>query len=189
MRPRVSARARLVFSFLAIVALPISKANGQQTAPTRCFTQSETSLRIRLHALLDSADIPGISLATVARAKTTHVFSLGWRDSTGGKKVDTNTVFEAASLSKPVIAYAAVKLADAGKLDLDRPISAYVEIPELGNDPRANRITARMILSHTSGLQNERIGNEALAISFDPGSKFQYSGEGYTLLGRVIAQL
>jgi CubicO group peptidase (beta-lactamase class C family) len=98
-------------------------------------------------------------------------------------------VFEAASLSKPVVAYAALKLVDAGRLDLDKPLSEYLDYADLHRNPRGRLITARMVLSHTSGLQNERIGNDTLTFALVPGTHFQYSGEGYTYLGKVIEKI
>jgi len=65
-------------------------------------------------------------------------------------------VFEAASLSKPVMAYAVLKLADAGKLDLDKPLSQYLDKPYIDNDERLNLITARRVLTHTTGFPNWR---------------------------------
>jgi CubicO group peptidase (beta-lactamase class C family) len=68
--------------------------------------------------------------------------------------VDTATVFEAASLSKPVFAYLALRLADRGELDLDRPLADLFDYSRFGKDERARRITARMVLSHGTGLPN-----------------------------------
>jgi CubicO group peptidase (beta-lactamase class C family) len=138
---------------------------------------------------MDSAGIPGAAIAIIRQGRLVHAEGFGYVQSDGGRRVDRNTVFEAASLSKPVIAYAALKLADRGRLSLDVPLVRYLAYADLPADPRAQLITARMVLSHTTGLQNERIGDDTLRLSFTPGSKFQYSGEGYTYLGRVIEEL
>jgi hypothetical protein len=92
--------------------------------------------------------------------------------------VDTQTVFEAASLSKPVVAHAALQLVDAGKLDLDEPLSQLVG-PLVPNDPASAAITARHVLSHTTGLPNWRRNDAPLQTHFPPGSRFSYSGEGF----------
>ena len=145
----------------------------------------QDSIAARLPSLIDSAGIPGMSIALLENGTVAWVKGFGVRSVTNTAPVDDNTVFEAASLSKPVVAYAALKLVDAGKLELDRPLREYIAIPEL-TDPRASRITTRMVLSHTTGLQNERIGDEPLALAFNPGEKFRYSGEGFRLLQRVL---
>jgi CubicO group peptidase (beta-lactamase class C family) len=163
-----------------------SVARAQSPVGDRCFADSARELRRRLPALLDSAMIPGVALAIIDRGELVWSGGFGSRDSQGGKISAARTVFEAASLSKPVIAYAALRLVDSGMLDLDRPLVGYASYPELGGDPRGQLITARMVLSHTTGLQNERHGDDSLHFSFDPGTRFQYSGEGYRLLGKAI---
>ena len=163
-----------------------SVARAQSPVSDRCFADSARELRQRLPTLLDSAMIPGIALAIIDRGELVWSGGYGNRDSQGAKISPSRTVFEAASLSKPVIAYAALKLVDSGTLDLDRPLVAYASYPELASDPRGQLITARMVLSHTTGLQNERHGEDSLRFSFDPGTRFQYSGEGYRLLGKAI---
>jgi CubicO group peptidase (beta-lactamase class C family) len=137
---------------------------------------------------MDSAGIPGLSMAILEDGEIAFSKGFGVRGIGDGRPVDENTVFEAASLSKPVVAYLALELVDAGLLDLDRPFVEYAEIPELP-DERGGRITARMVLSHTTGLQNERIGDEPLALAFDPGQGFRYSGEGFLMLQRVLESI
>jgi CubicO group peptidase (beta-lactamase class C family) len=141
-----------------------------------------------LLSLMDSAGIPGLAMAVLENGEIAWSKGFGVRSIGDGGLVDENTVFEAASLSKPVVAYIALKLVDAGRLDLDRPLVEYADIPE-PPDERARRITARMVLSHTTGLQNERVGNEPLAFAFDPGQRFRYSGEGFLLLQKVLESI
>jgi CubicO group peptidase (beta-lactamase class C family) len=116
--------------------------------------------------------------------------------------VDT-TVFQAASLSKPVFAYAVLKLVEQGKLDLDVPVLNYLPqqdprgyvhvqnpfsagpvITDLVTTTELQTVTARMLLMHSSGLPNW--ANQALNFSFKPGTRWQYSGEGYVLLQRAV---
>ena len=162
-----------------------STVAGAQVPGARCVADSGRALRQRLPALIDSALIPGLALAIIDGANVVWRGGFGSADDKSRVSGD-RTVFEAASLSKPVIAYAALKLVDAGQLDLDRPLINYVPYPDFRGDPRGQLVTARMILSHTTGLQNERIGSDSLRFSFAPGSRFQYSGEGYVFLGKAI---
>lgn len=135
---------------------------------------------------MDSALIPGMALAIIDGGKVVWRGGFGSPDSKSGRVSADRTVFEAASLSKPVIAYAALKLVDAGQLDLNRPLVNYTPYPDFLGDTRGDSVTAKMVLSHTSGLQNERIGSDSLRFSFTPGTRFQYSGEGYVFLGKAI---
>jgi len=102
-----------------------------------------------------------------------------------GAAVDENTIFEAASLSKPVFAYAVLQLVDMGVLSLDTPLSKYVPDYVKG-DPRAAAITVGDVLSQSSGLPNWRGWLNPLRTNFEPGSHFSYSGEGYIWLQQVV---
>src|SRR5262249_61678185 len=84
-------------------------------------------------------------------------------------RVDDPPFFEAASLSKPVFAYAVLKLVDEGKFDLDKPLNRYLPGNyDVGEDARLGKITARHVLSHTTGFPNWR-GDGKLKIHFTPG--------------------
>lgn len=135
---------------------------------------------------MDLADVPGASVAIVD-AERIETGGFG-RRGPGGAAFHAETVVEAASLSKPVFAYGVLQLVDQGILELDRPLAEYLTYPDIEGDPRAARITARMVLSHSSGLPNWRPGDE-LSTEFEPGARFQYSGEGFVYLQRVVEKL
>ena len=111
--------------------------------------------------------------------------------------VTPDSVFQAASLGKPVFAYAVLKLARQGKIDLDAPVMTYLpqgyrhrydplkaEPSESVTDPRLQAVTVRMLLNHTSGLPNWASG--PLTFEAAPGTAWHYSGEGYLLLQRAV---
>lgn len=137
--------------------------------------------------LFDASGIVGMSVATVEDGAIASTHHFGVRDVTSGVPVDDVTVFEAASLTKPVVAYTALRLVDRGELDLDAPLLDVVAYDRLADDPLAPTITARMVLSHTSGLPNW--GGTPLERNFEPGRAWGYSGEGYVLLGRVLEEI
>jgi len=108
-----------------------------------------------------------------------------------GSPINEQTVFPAASLTKPVFAYGALMLVRDGMLDLDRSLSDYLKEPYIQDDDRLQKITARMVLSHTTGFPNWRPGfwtdsPKPLKIHFEPGTNFRYSGEGYNYLQLVV---
>jgi len=92
-------------------------------------------------------------------------------------------------MSKPVFAYAVLKLCEKGVIDLDTPLTRYTDDRFLDGDPRLDLITARHVLCHTSGFQNWRSEKDPLQIHFTPGEKYLYSGEGYSYLQSVVAQV
>ncbi len=111
----------------------------------------------------------------------------------GGPPVKAETVFEACSMSKPVFTYVVLRLVDQGLLDLDRPLGSYLAEDTLPRQEERARITARMVLDHTSGLPNWRKGGEEregpVPVLFPPGLRFAYSGEGMFYLQRVVEHL
>lgn len=136
---------------------------------------------------MKSAHVPGLAIFIV-RDGAEDVGAFGVRHVGTGAPVDSHTVFEAASLSKPVVALAALQFVDEGKLDLDEPLSrlAGALIPD---DPATATITARHVLSHTTGLPNWRRHDVPLRTYFPPGSRFSYSGEGYLYLQAALERL
>lgn len=138
-------------------------------------------------SLIDSMEIPGLAIAIVNDSKVAYHKTFGVISQLSKESVTKETIFEAASLSKPLFAYFVMKQVEKGLLDLDKPLHEYLRNPDLAHDERAKLITARMVLSHSSGLPNWR--QDSLKIAFAPGSKYSYSGEGYEYLAQVIAKV
>lgn len=105
-----------------------------------------------------------------------------------GVNAPYNTIFNVASLTKPVTALVALKLVSSGSLSLDEPLYKYWTDPDVASDPRHKKLTTRLILSHQTGFPNWRWMNEdkKLSFEFDPGTKYQYSGEGMDYLRKVL---
>jgi len=154
---------------------------------------------------MDSLHMPGLSFALINDGRVVYHKTLGVAavgagldPKDQGQSVDKESIFEAASLSKPVFAYLVLRLVDQYVLDLDTPLYRYLPYADIAADPRYKLITARMVLSHTTGLPNWRNFNPndqsqhkygELYLQFTPGTSFSYSGEGYRYLAHVIAQL
>jgi len=141
-----------------------------------------------LPAIMDSAGVPGLMLVVFENGRVAATRSYGVRSTATRAPIDSETVFEAMSLTKQVVAYIAMRLVDQGKLDLDQPLARYVPHPDL-DDARSQQVTGRMVLSHTSGLPNWRPDGGKLVFNSDPRNRFGYSGEGYVWLGMVIEKL
>jgi len=146
---------------------------------------------------MDLLNMPGLSIAFINDNKIVYHNALGVKNIETQEKVDFSTIFDAASMSKTVFSFFVMKMVDDGLLDLDTPLYTYMEYPDIAYDERYKLITARMVLSHTSGFPNWRFIDQKgnynpdgkLTIQFKPGTKFQYSGEGYEYLANVIAHL
>jgi CubicO group peptidase (beta-lactamase class C family) len=146
--------------------------------------QPSADLLRNLPRLLELASVPGLALAVVDRGR---VWTRGFGEAVeeARQSVSDQTEFEAASLGKPVFAYAVLRLVDARILDLDRPLFDYLPTPE-ANNARMKRVTPRHVLSHTTGLPNWRAQPGPLEPASDPGKTFTYSGEAYFYLQRVV---
>ena len=144
--------------------------------------------------LMDELKVPGVSISVIKNKEITWSKSFGVSDAALQTKVINKTIFEACSMSKPVFTYLALKLIEQGKLELDKPLFEYLpEVFVCEDEDYPKQITARMILSHTSGLPNWRNAGEernaSLPIYFKPGTKFNYSGEGMYYLQRVVEHI
>jgi CubicO group peptidase (beta-lactamase class C family) len=143
-----------------------------------------------LKAQMDSLNVKGISIAVINDAKVVYHRSFGIADASTLDTVNDQTLFQAASVSKPMFAYFVMRLVDKGLLDLDTPSYKYLPYGDIEDDPRYKLITARMALCHQTGFPNWRSNYTGkLKIEFTPGTKFLYSGEGYMYLAKVIAHL
>lgn len=142
----------------------------------------------KLLELTKQYGIPGIQLVCIKGNKV-QSFNLGTISKESDRKVTGNTIFEAASLSKCVFAYALLRLYDRGLINLDTPLVTY--LPGYGRfdpaDPRYAAITARMVLRHTTGLPNW--GGKYASLIFTPDSTYSYSGEGFQYLQHVAEKI
>jgi CubicO group peptidase (beta-lactamase class C family) len=164
-----------------------------------------TALDARVRRIMIDTGANGLALAIVEGEEVTYVQSYGIRNAKGDP-LQTNTIMYGASLTKSVMAYAAMQLVDAGKLALDVTIADYLEKPlpgygpdpvfpdkygtykDLANDERWRKITPRMVLTHSTGFANFGFmePDRKLRIHFDPGTRYAYSGEGFILLQFAI---
>lgn len=131
--------------------------------------------------------IPGLSVALI-HDQTISSLEWGVKNSQSQDPVVSSTVFEGASLSKPLIAYAALQLCKEGLLNLDLPLHTYLS--PLDDNPYLAVLTLRHILSHTSGFPTGNLKpGEPLILESKPGNRFAYSGESFRYLGRIIEQI
>lgn len=142
----------------------------------------------RLPRLLEVSGTPGYAAVVLQRGRIVWEHYAGLVTAGEPAAVTRDTMWPAASLGKPVFATAALSLVSAGTLDLDTPLHEYLS-DHAAADDRTRRITARHVLSHTSGLPNWRTTSQPLVSDFEPGARFSYSGEGYYFLQAVIERL
>jgi CubicO group peptidase (beta-lactamase class C family) len=146
--------------------------------------------------LMKAAEVPGVGLALFNDGKISYLKAYGLRDKDKNLPLTTDSIMSGASFTKVVFAHLVLQLVDQGTIDLDKPVYQYLPKPlpeypkyaDLAGDPRYKLITARMLLSHTSGFPNWRYieDDRKLKIHFEPGSRYAYSGEGIDLLQLIV---
>jgi CubicO group peptidase (beta-lactamase class C family) len=177
-------------------ALPLASVDVEAPA-------SIDELRERIQIVLDREGVPGVGIALVGRDGPIWIGGVGVADLTTRRPVDADTVFRVGSITKSIVGLGVMRLAEQGKLSLDRPLDELV--PDTGI---ANRwktpVTLAECLEHTAGLDemhmNELYTDDdamspaaALAINkrgrvirWEPGTRTSYSNVGYTLAARAI---
>ena len=172
-------------SFGGCATLFFSRQNSKEGTPDITGKKLEGIIP----QLLIEHRVPGLQIALVKNGRVSWSQGFGVKEIATQKPVTSDTVFELASLSKSTFAYAVLKLADKGLIELDAPLTRYLPEPFIPNEPRLLSITARMILSHTSGLPHSRQGNRPLSLLFDPGKRFYYSPTGFDYLQKVVCKI
>ncbi len=157
--------------------------------------------------------VPGVSIAVIKDSKVHWSKSYGVADKASKQPVTSATLFQAGSVSKPVAAVGALKLAQMGKLSLDAPVNNYLKgwsIPD-NQFTKQQHVALKHLLSHTAGLTvhgfpGYPIGTELpsevdildgkapantppIRVDMLPGSQFRYSGGGYTVLQKLMADV
>lgn len=126
----------------------------------------------------------GIGIITDGKLKQVKVFG----ELQKGVSAPYNTIWNVASLTKPVTAIVTLKLISSGKWDLDEPLYKYWTDPDIAKDPYLKLLTTRIVLSHQTGFPNWRSFNDSnkLDFKFKPGTQYQYSGEGFEYLRKAL---
>ena len=178
----------LVFlSFLSLLSSPMKAeetALKTQVPLSVVISDLERYIPIRMR----ETRVPGLSIAVIRNASLVWAKGFGSTDQGRSVPVTADTVFEAASMGKPVAAYAALKLVGEARMGLDASLSAYLADQYLPASAYRDQITLRRVLSHTSGLSNNLIW-KSTRIRFAPGSRFSYSGVGFVYLQKVMEAL
>ncbi|PIF46636.1 CubicO group peptidase (beta-lactamase class C family) [Chryseobacterium sp. 52] len=173
--------------YLALIIVLAGQSISAQIKTIKGKNISAKQMETFIKNQMDSLDIRALSIALIANDKIVYHKAVGTKN-IQKEPVDNQTIFEAASMTKPIFAYVVLKLAKENILNLDTPLYTYYPYKDIAYDDRYKLITARMVLDHSTGFPNRRENNK-LTINFTPGTKFDYSGEGYEYLAQVVEHL
>jgi CubicO group peptidase (beta-lactamase class C family) len=156
-------------------------------------------LLINLQLQMRIRQIPGVSIRVAQNGKKLFGCELGVSNLSSKELLESWHLYRVGSLTKPITAYAVLRLAELGELALSNSICSY--IPELKTHPQLQSVTVSDLLSHTSGLARGPYHAQALSddenliqicssqLLFSPGTRFKYSNWGYYLLGKVVESI
>lgn len=196
-----------VFSLVSLLSITTSAqtASSTTTADTD-VARLQAELEPKIKEEIRQGHLPGFAIGVVKNGKLIYSQGFGLAKLGSDKPVTSKSLFHMASVTKTFVATAIMQLVENGKIDLDKPLTAYLPYFRM-NDPRYGAITIRQMLSHTSGIPDtidyhwdkpeydsgalERfvrsVANQPLVGA--PGEKFAYSNTAYEMLGDVIAKV
>ena len=160
------------------------------------------SLDEKINSVIKKYDVQGASYAIVKDGQVESIHNIGYANVKQKKKVEDNTAFKIASISKTVTAYAVMQLVDEKKLDLDTPVQQYIKnwkLPETEYDNE--KVTLRTLMSHTAGISDssefgytkplpsveQALTQRNIRLIREPATKFEYSSfSGFAICQLVI---
>lgn len=184
-------RRRLLGSGLALSLLGPWGLRASPTIDANADWIPSDDLLRDLPRQMQALGVPGIAIAVVEDGRLAWSRGFGLAHAGRNVPVGEETVWEAASLSKPMFAYMALQLVDRGELALDAPLVTYARPDYLGKSPWLARITVRDVLRHSTGLPDWRKdpANEPLEPAVAPGTRIDYSGEAFVWLQLAVERL
>lgn len=161
-----------------------------QTSPRGILKRKIDRLERQVDDLMTQHKVPGVSCAFIADRQLVWSRGYGVRCAGSDHAVNPDTIMEACSMSKPFFSYLLLKLVEKQRFALDKPLVNYLAEDYTVDDPQHRLITARMAMTHSSGLPNWRAGGwrsgSPMSLAFEPGTGFRYSGEGFLMLQRAV---
>lgn len=170
--------------------------------------KGKTPETYNIMARMKAHNIPGASIAIILDGKIQWAKGYGIANTENGKPVDTTTLFQAGSISKPLAALAALHLVQQGHLDLDVDINNYLKSWALPDSEftSTEKVTLRRLLTHTAGMTvhgfpgyaetdtfpsinnvlNGKGNTPPVFVDTIPGSIWRYSGGGYTVMEKIV---
>ena len=168
---------------LRAVKAPNFPQKGQ--ALSRFSEQSKTLIDSVIQSYMEYYQIEGVTFAGLKKGEVIYEKQYGVTNRFTEEPVADKTLFEVASITKPTFAYAVLRLVDKGLIDLDKPLYQYLLWDEIEEMPYSKLLTARLVLSHQTGLPNWG----EMHFLHKPGEGYSYSGSAYQYLGRVLENI
>jgi D-alanyl-D-alanine carboxypeptidase len=187
-----STRAACALFMLALVAPPPGLASGSPA-----YDAALDAIAAYAPRAMREQGTPGLSVAITDSTRTLRVVTLGFADSRAQTPVTAQTRFAVGSITKSMTALALLQLADAGRLDLEAPVTRY--LPWFSIHSNGVPVLVHELLSHTGGLPDDYAFSPGYVDNiyalrtartlYAPGTAWSYSNDGYETAGAILAQL
>lgn len=205
-RNRNSKNLGMIWAFGLIGLMGCNSSISQDISRLSETTIARDSLNSKIEQLMSDAQVHGMAVTIFNGDTTTYQKTFGYKDFKNKLPLTDSTNIYGASFSKAVFAVLVMKLVEEGIIDLDTPLESYLpkkiyeyepltrwhdNFSDLASDTLYHKITARMCLAHTAGFPNWRWfeADKKLKVKFEPGSRYQYSGEGMVYLQVILEKI
>jgi CubicO group peptidase (beta-lactamase class C family) len=170
-------------ALLSVLILCVLYVNA---AEAQVKTEENLSFENKVNNWLTENNVPAVGIGIIENGKIKYVKVFG--ELKKGTPAPDNAVFNIASMTKPVVTMLTLKLVEAGQWDLNEPLCHYWVDPDIANNPWHKKLTTRRVLTHQTGFPNWRymLPDKKLAFDFEPGTQYQYSGEGFEYLRNAL---
>ena len=170
MRCKIIVSLSMLFSFLVNAQTELKRLSDRQ----------------QIVELLQKHNVPAVGIGIIEQGTLVEVNVFG--ETKKGRPAPYNTIFDVASLTKSIVSMTTLQLVENGDWNLDESLSNYWIDPDIKDSPSTKKITTRLALSHTTGFANWRWMSDSKKLEFlsEPGTKFQYSGEGFEYLRKAL---
>jgi CubicO group peptidase (beta-lactamase class C family) len=157
---------------------------SQNSAPAPASSGLKQQLDQQVPIWLTEFKVTSVAVAYVESGKIAWSAYYG-EQVPGGPPVDDKTLYNVASLTKPITAEVILRLASSDRLSLDEPMAPFWTDPDIKDNPWSRLLTPRICLSHQTGFTNWRYQSKGvLTFQWQPGTKTGYSGEGFDYVAR-----
>jgi CubicO group peptidase (beta-lactamase class C family) len=178
-----AAKILVVVVIACMSMIPDRAQEAQSSSQTVAAKERRSEIDAHAAAWLKESDVPSLAVAYIENGKMAWTAVYG--EQSPGVAATGKTLYNVASLTKPITAETVLRLASAGKLSLDESMSPFWVDPDIKNDPQNKLLTPRLCLSHQTGFANwRRMTAGVLKIRWKPGTQTGYSGEGFNYVGR-----
>ncbi|HEX4230208.1 MAG TPA: serine hydrolase domain-containing protein [Bryobacteraceae bacterium] len=184
---RGAAKALVATVTVCVNMIPATAHKEAQSTAQAAAATKDGRAEIDAHVAewLKESDVPSVAVAYIQDRKVAWTEVYG--EQSPGVAATEKTLYNVASLTKPITAETILRLASARKLSLDESMSQIWVDPDIRDDPYSKLLTPRLCLSHQTGFANwRRMTGGVLKIRWKPGTQTGYSGEGYNYVGTFV---